>query len=877
MPHSAGDKLGPYEILAPIGAGGMGEVYKARDTRLGRDVAIKIASEKFSDRFEREARSIAALNHPNICQLYDVGPNYLVMELIDGESPKGPMPLDQALKLAHQIAAALEAAHERGIVHRDLKPANILITSAGTIKVLDFGLAKNTEAPASDPENSPTMTVSPTSVGMIVGTAAYMAPEQARGKPVDRRADIWAFGVVVYEMLTGEHLFHGETTTDILASVVKEEPDLNRVPAKIRRLLQACLRKDPKRRLQAIGDWALLLDDAPPDPPRPGRTPLVLGATLGAGVMLAGLALAALLWRSKVAAEGPFMRFDVDLGSDISLGSGEGPPLAISPDGARLAFLTRGPDNRDHLALRLLGNSAATVLAGTDGAVNPFFSPDGRWVAFFADRKLKKISVEGGEPVTLCDAPSPRGGAWGPDGTILFAPQTRVALLRVSSSGGAAQPATQLDASKGEITHRLPQFLPDGDTFLFLTRGTNDSYEDSTIVAQSLKTGKRSILFKGGYAPHYLPTAADSGHLVYMHEGTLFAAPMDPKRLKLTGPAAPVIEDVAGWQESSNGFAEFDVSPAGTFVYLRADLKETISIIDRSGSRQKLALPPDSYWNVSVSPDGTRLALAAKPDRASTTVSVYELASGAIFRLASLKGQAISWAWTPDAKHLAFSLEGPSGPGVYGPGVYWMRADAPSDPVRLQEGTGWMPHSFSPDGTKLASGRRSPPFGIWIFPLDFADPEHPKAGPPQTLLQDSLEARLPAFSPDGRWIGYSLVEPGELRQIFVQPYPGPGGRIRISRQGSGRIWWSHSSHELLFLEPTGRNWAAEYTDLAGSFRVGEPKPWSAATPSITGRVDFMPDGKRAIVMTPADERPPSHATFLLNFFDEVRRRAPEVK
>ncbi len=873
MSLAPGAHLGPYEILAPLGAGGMGEVYKARDTRLGRDVAIKISNERFSDRFEREAKSIAALNHPNICQLYDVGPNYLVMELIDGKSPKGPMPLAHALKLAHQIAAALEAAHERGIVHRDLKPANILITSGGTIKVLDFGLAKNTEVPASDPERSPTMTVSPTGAGMILGTAAYMAPEQARGKSVDRRADIWAFGVVLYEMLTGDRLFHGETTTDILAAVMKEEPDLNRVPAGIRRLLQACLRKDLKRRLQAIGDWALLLDDAPPDPPRPSRTPLVLGTTLGACVILAGLALAALSWRTKPAAEGPFMRFDVDLGNDISLGSGAGPSLAISPDGARLAFLARGPDNRDHLALRLLGNSAATVLAGTDGAANPFFSPDGRWVAFFADRKLKKISVEGGEPVTLCDAPNPRGGAWGPDGTILFAPLTRAGLLRVPSSGGVPQPVTQLDASKGEITHRLPQFLPDGDAFLFLTRGANDSYDDSTIVARSLKTGKQSVLFKGGYAPHYMPTAADSGHFVYMHEGTLFAAPMDAKRLKLTGPAAPVIEDVAGWQGNGNGFAEFDVRTAGTFVYLRADLKETISIIDRSGSRQKLALPPDRYLSVRVSPDGTRLAAAAMPDRASTTVSVYELASGAAFRLASLKGHAISWTWTPDGKHLVFSVEaGPSGPGVY-----WMRADAPSDPVRLQEGTGWMPHSFSPDGSKLASWRRSPPYGIWIVPLDLADAEHPKAGPPQTLFQDSLDARLPTFSPDGRWIGYSLLEPGEVRQVFVQPYPGPGGRIRISRQGGGGIWWSHSSHELLFLEPTGRSWAAEYNDLAGSFRAEEPKPWSPATPSITGQIDFMPDGKRVIFMTPADERPPTHATFLLNFFDEVQRRAPSVK
>jgi eukaryotic-like serine/threonine-protein kinase len=258
MSLAPGAQLGPYEILAPIGAGGMGEVYKARDTRLGRDVAIKISNERFSDRFEREAKSIAALNHPNICQLYDVGPNYLVMELIDGKSPKGPLPLDHVLKLATQIAAALEAPHERGIVHRDLKPANILITSGGTIKVLDFGLAKNTEVPASDPERSPTMTVSPTGAGMILGTAAYMAPEQARGKPVDRRADIWAFGVVLYEMLTGDRLFHGETTTDILAAVMKEEPDLNRVPAEIRRLVQACLRKDLKRRLQAIGDWGAI-------------------------------------------------------------------------------------------------------------------------------------------------------------------------------------------------------------------------------------------------------------------------------------------------------------------------------------------------------------------------------------------------------------------------------------------------------------------------------------------------------------------------------------------------------------------------------------------------------------------------------------------
>ena len=465
MALTAGTRLGPYEILAPIGGGGMGEVYRAKDTKLDREVAIKILPDGFAQdperlaRFEREAKVLASLNHPNIAQIYGVEDRALVMELVPGESLQGPVPLETALNYAKQIADALEAAHDKGIVHRDLKPANIMITPDGVVKVLDFGLAAVAQSSdSSDPVNSPTLTISPTRAGMILGTAAYMSPEQARGKAVDKRADIWAFGVVLYEMLTGKRLFEGETVSDTLAAVLTKEPDLTQVPAKVRLLLEACLRKDPRQRLQAIGDWRLLLTDVQlqtATSPK-SRLPWAMAAALA----MVSIGFGTILWRATRPVSQPLTRLSVELPEFAvpPVESAAGASVTLSPDGRRIVYTGRGSDGTFRLYTRTLDQERAAPLEGTEGGFGPFFSPDGQAVGFFAGGKLKKISVERGGVVVLCDAPGAFGGSWGDDGNIIAALNNGVGILsRITSGGGPVQAVTELKPdgnNSGIVGHR---------------------------------------------------------------------------------------------------------------------------------------------------------------------------------------------------------------------------------------------------------------------------------------------------------------------------------------------------------------------------------------------------------------------------------------
>ena len=482
MPLSVGDKLGPYEILCSIGAGGMGEVYRARDPRLNRDIAIKVSAAQFTERFEREAKAIAALNHPNICQVYDVGPNYLVMEFIEGESPKGPMPLDEALRIARQIAAALEAAHEKGITHRDLKPGNIKIKPDGTVKVLDFGLAKVGRTVGASGENSPTLTIGMTEAGMILGTAAYMAPEQARGKEnVDKRADIWAFGVVLHELITGKRLFQGEDVGDTLASVIKDQPNLDDVPQQVRSLLKQCLEKDPKKRLRDIGDMDLLLGEplALPAQTVPALRHRSWLPWCVAGFLLFSLMPANIIhFRETPPSALPSAQFELP-SPTARVG-----PFALSPDGRYLAMSGNG--RRDRLWVRPIDSLEARELPGTEGASYPFWSPDSSYIGFLADGKLKKIALTGGEAQILCDAGQGDGGSWGPNGTILFGLSTATgstrALGRVSAAGGVPTPVTKVTV-EGDA-HKYPEFLPDGRHFLYLV--TSVKTETAGIYVGSL-------------------------------------------------------------------------------------------------------------------------------------------------------------------------------------------------------------------------------------------------------------------------------------------------------------------------------------------------------------------------------------------------------
>jgi Tol biopolymer transport system component/predicted Ser/Thr protein kinase len=878
MPLTAGTRLGPYEILALIGAGGMGEVYRARDARLGRDVAVKVSAQQFSDRFEREARAIAALNHPNICTLYDVGPNYLVMEYIEGEALAGPLPLDQALRFAAQIAEALAAAHEKGIVHRDLKPANIKITPEGAVKVLDFGLATAAEPEVEqNPENSPTLTMRATQLGMIVGTAAYMAPEQARGKKVDRRADIWAFGVVLYETLTGQRLFEGETISDILAQVLTKQPDWTLVPAEVRRLLQMCLQQDPKQRLQAIGDWRLLMEDEPVGGGLVrlggGRARLLPWAL--AGVLAAALIVAlVILWPRPI--QRPLMRMSVDLGPEAI--AGQRTTVAISPDGTRIVFPMRGADGKQELATRLLGQALPTLLSGTENAFDAFFSPDSQWVGFFADDKLKKISVLGGAAVTLCDAPTPRGGSWGEDGNIIAALNTADGLSRVSSTGGMAQPLTKL--SQGERTHRWPQILPERSAVLFTASNTTGQYDDANVQVLSLRTGEIKTLARGGYFGRYLATSGSKGHLVYIHEGVLFGVPFDPAKLELRGAAVPVLEDVAS--DTTNGGGQLDFSRAGIFAYRSGKSASNYAVLwlDSSGKNQPLVATPGIYNSPRFSPDGQRLALAMSSAR-GRDVYVYDTQRDALSRL-TFTGQGNNPLWTPDGKHIVFWSAG---------SFWWIRADGAGEPQRLLESKDSLyTSSFSPDGRRLAyyETNSETKNDIWTLPLDLTDAEHPKPGKPEPFLRTAFSEGSAVFSPDGRWLSYTSDESGRF-EIYVRPFQsspgGPGGKWQISTTGGTYSFWSRDGRELYYEGGDNRIMVVDYTAKGDSFAAGKPRVWSDAQirPPAVGSspLDLAPDGKRFAVFpmsgAAAEDKGSVHVTFLLNFFDELRRRVPEGK
>ncbi len=870
MPIAVGDRLGPYEILGRLGAGGMGDVYRARDPRLHREVAIKIAAAKFSDRSAREARMVAALNHPNICHIYDVGPNYLVLELVEGPTlserlKQGPLPLDEALAIARQIADALEAAHERGVVHRDLKPGNIIVRPDGTVKVLDFGLAKVIEEtpPEGDPEHSPTVTLEQlTRAGSVFGTAAYMAPEQARGNPVDKRADIWAFGVVLYEMLVGKRPFQGETVSDTLAAVLTREPEWTGVPPKVERLLRRCLERDPKRRLRDIGDAQFLLDDASRIPTAASRSNRLWKLSTAGLATLAAIALA-FLWASTRHSAPSVLRLSVDLGEDAALAPMRGTSMALSPDGSQLVFVIGQRIVKPQLALRRLDQPKALPLAGTEGAESPFFSPDGKSIAFFADGKLKKMDAAGGAPVTLCDAPSQREGNWGEDDNIVFTATNNGGLWRVSSAGGTPEELTKLDKQKGESSHRYPQVLPGANAVLF-TNSPDDSGEGA-IEVRSLKTGTRKVLVQiGGYG-HYLPT----GHLVYMHRGSLFAAPMDAGRQQLTGPPVPVLEDVGF--ERGTGTAGFTFSKSGTFVYVPIrpeDQMRPIVVIDEKGNSEALPIAKARYGRPRISPDGSRFAVAIREGPASQ-IWIYEWGSRRFSRFAFPNGNSIFPVWTSDGKHLVFFSD-TQNPG---PGIYWMRADGAGAPQRLVDGPGLVPSSFSSSPARLVYGvQGGPKAGLWMLPFDGTDAARARPGVPERFPLPPMETPA-SFSPDGRWIAYVGGFSG-TPEVYVRPFPGPGGPWQASAGGVSAAW-SRSAHELFYQsKPEAQVTVAGYSVAGDSFAPAPPRMWNSTR---VESFDLMPDGKRIVAIPAAGQKEVTHAVFLLNFMDGLRRRVPASK
>jgi Tol biopolymer transport system component len=908
MTITAGTRLGAYEVIAHIGAGGMGEVYQAHDTKLGRDVAIKVLPEAFAhdadrlSRFQREAKLLASLNHPNIATIHGLeqsgGTNYLVMELVSGETLQervkrdGAVPIDEALKIAVQIAEALEAAHEKGIIHRDLKPANVKLTPEGKVKVLDFGLAKAFagDATTEDLSNSPTLSMAATMQGVILGTAAYMSPEQAKGKAVDKRTDIFAFGCVLYELLTGKPAFHGEDVGDILASVVKTEPAFDALPANIspsiRVLLQRCLRKDRRQRVPDAAAIRIEIDDvlSGTGPAEPvilqckSRERVAWAAAAVFILTTIALAIAFVLRTSKPLQP---MRLSADIGADASLYTEFGASAVLSPDGSRLALVATGSDQKQRIYVRSVDQLQATALSGTENAGDPFFSPDGQWLGFFADGKLKKVSVQGGAAVTLCDAPNDRGGSWGEDGTIVFTPDNRVALSRVSSAGGTPQPLTMLDTQAGEATQRWPQVLPGGKAVLFTsntTAGTLAGFEDSDIVVYSTASGQRKTLQHGGFYARYLP----SGHVVDMHEGALFAMPFDLKRLEVTGQPALILEGVVTAPVFAG--AQFSFSETGNLVYVAgraADQNVSIYWMDREGKFTPLRETPGGYYNLAFSPDGKRLALDIIEGKRSD-VWVYEWERDTLTRLTFAGEENMFPTWTPDGQRIVYSSQEKGG----APNLWWIRADGAGAAQRLAESKSpQYADSWRPDGKVLAFDQLNPGTNSDIMTLSIEGDEKSgwKPGEPKPFVNSAFIEGLSAFSPDGRWLAYTSNESGSA-EVYVRPFPGPGGKWQVSTGSGFMPKWSRNGKELFYRTEDSKIMVVTYTATGDSFHAVKPQPWSPGRFTDRGlgeyNFDLHPDGKRfAVLKTPGTGQTTTvnKVSFIFNFFDEISRKVPPGK
>jgi Tol biopolymer transport system component len=792
-----GTRLGPYEITGQIGAGGMGEVYRATDTTLGRQVAIKVLPDAIAQdpervaRFEREARTLATLNHPNIAIVHGFekgdGVRTLVMELVEGPTladrlAQGALPVDEALPIAKQIAEALEAAHEQGIVHRDLKPANIKVREDGTVKVLDFGLAKALEsAPhSSDASQSPTIT-SPamTRMGVILGTAAYMSPEQARGKPVDKRADIWAFGCVLYEMLTGRRAFPGDEVSDVLASVLAREPDWTTLPRGLSPVLgtylKRCLRKDRKERIGDVQSMRLALEGAfeTVEPIRSSSRMAQLWPW-GVTVLLTILLLLA-IWRPRTpfSAAPPPMRLDLRLGAGEQLVVNEvedGALPVMSPDGQTLVYAGTSNSVRQ-LYVRPLDSLESRPLSGTEGARSHFFSPDGRWIAFFAGGMLRKVAVTGGAPVSIASAPDSRGGTWGPDDTIVFTPTIQTGLYRVAAAGGT--PVEMTKPAEKERSHRWPWFLPDGNVVVFIRQDHNAAYDDGFIEAVRLDTNERKILIRGGTFPRYLA----SGHLVYVRENTLFAVPFDARRLEVQGNPQPVLSGVlSAGGPSGTGSIQIAFSSNGTVVYIAGSSLATHSrpvIVDRSGKPLFTHSEKREFRDPRFSPDGARVALQMG-DGKTSHVYVLDVDRETMTKVTfdgTFNGLPV---WSPDGRQLAYSSDRVSG----GFNIFLRRSDGAGQPEALTTGKGIkLPTSFSPNGHLLAGMiQLGSPMDVVV--LSLADKQL------KPFTATPAEEGMPAFSPDGRWIAYQSNEGGAWDTGARRHGPAASGRSPPAAESS---------------------------------------------------------------------------------------------
>jgi serine/threonine protein kinase/Tol biopolymer transport system component len=893
--------IGHYRIQEKIGSGGMGEVYRATDSRLDREVAVKVLPEEFARdaermaRFHREAKVLASLNHPNIAAIYGLeesnSARALIMELVRGPTlcdriKQGPLPPDETLPIAKQIAEGLEYAHERGIVHRDLKPSNVKLRADGQAKILDFGLAKALQSETAEEElqNSPTLSAAATRAGVLLGTAAYMSPEQARGKRVDRRTDIWAFGCVLYEMLTGKAAFEGETISDTLAAVIRAEPDFAALPAStpplIRELLRRCLQKDPRQRLQAIGEARITIDESVSG--RVDETGASTAAARAPGAakrllpwaaaVLIALALGVLArdWLTNPSESHQTMRLSIQLPEALAgtFSANPGSPFAFSPDGTHLVFAGSPPGKPSQLYARPLDQQTAAPIAGTEDALQPFFSPDGHWIGFFANGRMRKVSIRGGPVSPLCDAPVPHGASWASDGTIVYAPNFGSGLMRISSAGGNPYALTIPGAKDQEVSHRWPQVLPGGKAVLFTIQvATQTSYDDARIAVLSLETGKWRTLVDGGSYARYVP----SGHIVYARAGALMALPFDVQRLVVTGTPVRIEEGVVTTPETS-GSAEYDVTSSGMLAYVPGTGRlpeRSLVWVDRQGVAKELPAPLKVYTGPRISPDGKLVAIQVTNVGVSD-IWIYEFARNTLTRLTFGPGNSAVPLWTPDGQRIlyrsitnsvSFRLKSTDGTGKEEVILKEL-----NDPVG-------MPLSVSPDGKTLLFGARksdaSRAVGIEALSLN-------GDGKVQTFVASTFDQFNAQFSPDGRWVAYMSNESGR-NEIYVQPFPGPGGKWMISTDGGANPRWARNGREIFF-----RN-----DDKMMSVPVNTQPAFKAGTSRLLfqdgsfvgqGNYDVSPDGQHFLMIREKESsNSPKELNVVLNWSEELKRLASSGK
>ena len=863
----------------------MGEVYKARDSRLDRVVAIKILPDAFAkdkerlSRFEREARLLASLNHPNIATIHGFeesgGIRFLVMELVEGETlaeriARGPIPNEEALPLFKQMAEGLEAAHGKGIIHRDLKPANVKLTHEGRPKILDFGLAKESgeEATGSNLSESPTVARG-TATGVILGAAPYMSPEQARGKAVDKRADIWVFGCCLYEALTGKTAFRGETVTDTIAKIVEREPDWEALPKgtppPIHRLLRRCLRKDAQQRLHDIADARLEIDQALTEPTEVAEFHRESGKPT-ALVALAAVAIAAVsiaLWslsRTSEPPDRPVVRAVLPLASALRV-RGSAPSVSISPDGRQIAFAARRGDSTE-LYVRAIDASVAKAIDGTAGAQMPFFSPDSHWLGYRVGQKLMKVSVSGdspGPPVTIKDGVTiERGATWGPDGWIVYNREYNTGLSRISVDGGEPEVLTTPIRERNEKTHRLPQMLPGGKAVIFtLGNGDISSFEEASIAVLDLETREYRVLLEGGANPHYSPT----GHLVYARDGSIFAVPFDRNALEVKGLPVPLVSGVV--TSPLQGAAEFDVSRDGTLVYAPGDAwgeDYRMVWVDRQGRSQPLIEASGAYRPTRISSDGRSLAVYV--EGANANVWLYDIPRGTLGRLTFGFDNNMP-IWTPDGDRVTFrsSRTGPNN-------LFWQAAAGGGEAEQLVASNYVKTaESWSPDGKVLAFHERRPETGddIWILKMEADRTAEP-------FLQTPFNERRAMFSPDGRWIAYQSDASGR-NEIYLSRFPASPGEWQVSNEGGTETRWNPNGREL-FYRNADKMMAVD-VDSQGELVLGKPRLLFERS-LLREDYDVAPDGQRFVMVDESESAPaPTQLNLVLNWFQELEQRVPQ--